>query len=178
MSPKKYLSTSHSHVIEFSDLVVVKIESLMMLCERSTSRSREQSTKTQIKQRGHVSLSYSQNNKILWWSNMADICLRNSRGAQRFVGFFLNCSVRVLIGWASNSIISKFGPRDSRRLSHLHFGTAGLFNVLSVSADAIRWTSCGSLRAPFMAFSRSHAVIWPKVPAWELGGDSVSQIAW
>ena len=52
--------------------------------------------------------------------------------------FVLNCDFQVLIGGAGNSIISKFGPRDSRRLSHLHFGTAGLFNVLSVSADAIR----------------------------------------
>ena len=30
----------------------------------------------------------SRNNKIVWLSNMADIFLRNSRGAQRFVGFF------------------------------------------------------------------------------------------
>ena len=27
--------------------------------------------------------------------------LRNSRGAQRYVGFFLNCAFRTLIGWAN-----------------------------------------------------------------------------
>ena len=35
-----------------------------------------------------VCLLYSRNNKIVWLSNMADTFLRNSRGAQRFVGFF------------------------------------------------------------------------------------------
>ena len=28
------------------------------------------------------------------------ICLRNSQGAQRFVGFFLDFAFRELIGWA------------------------------------------------------------------------------
>ena len=35
-----------------------------------------------------VCLFYSQSNKSVWLSNMADILLRNSRGAQRYVGFF------------------------------------------------------------------------------------------
>ena len=34
------------------------------------------------------SLFYSQNNKIVWLSNMAEHFWRNSRGAQRFVGFY------------------------------------------------------------------------------------------
>ena len=34
-----------------------------------------------------VCLFCSQDNKIVWLSNMADTFLRNSRGAQRFVGF-------------------------------------------------------------------------------------------
>ena len=33
-------------------------------------------------------LFYSQNNKIVWLSNMAEHFWRNSRGAQRFVGFY------------------------------------------------------------------------------------------
>ena len=49
---------------------------------------------------------------------------------------------------------------------YLHFGTAGLLSALSVSAEAIRCTSWGSFRGPFIAFSRSHAAICPKVPVW------------
>ena len=45
--------------------------------------------------RTEVCLFYSQN-KILWSSN---ICLRNSRGAQRYMGIF-NCAIQVLIGCA------------------------------------------------------------------------------
>ena len=54
-------------MISFSDPVglwVIKIQ--MILCARSTSRSRERSTK-----RGS-GLFYSKNNKIAWFSNMAD----------------------------------------------------------------------------------------------------------
>ena len=49
------------HVTDFSDLVdlwVIKIKKPMILCARSTPRSREQSTKRR-------SLLYSQNNKNL-----------------------------------------------------------------------------------------------------------------
>ena len=35
----------------------------------------------------------------VWLSNMADTLLKNSRGAQRYVGFFLGCAFRMLIGW-------------------------------------------------------------------------------
>ena len=37
------------------------------------------------------------------------ICLRNSQGAQRFVGFFLDCAFRMLIGWAGRSRGSEAG---------------------------------------------------------------------
>ena len=41
------------------------------------------------------------NNKIVWLSNMADTFFlwRNVGGAQRNVGFFLDCAFRMLIGW-------------------------------------------------------------------------------
>ena len=69
----------------------------MILCARSLSRSREQSAKRRSSSENmwKVSLYYSQNNKIVWLSNMADIIFRNSGGAQRFVGF---CFLVVLFG--------------------------------------------------------------------------------
>ena len=63
----------------------------MILCTRSTSTSSEQSTKRRSRSENmrKVCLFYSQNNKIVWLSNMGrHIFLRNSWGAQRFVGFF------------------------------------------------------------------------------------------
>ena len=69
----------------------------MILCARSTSRSSEQSSHSESTWK--VCLFYSQNNKIVWLSNVANTILRNSRGAQRFVGFFLDCAFRTLIGW-------------------------------------------------------------------------------
>ena len=63
----------------------------MILCARSTSRSSEQSTKHRSRREINrkVCSFYSQNNKIVWLSNMADtFFVWNSRGAQRFVGFF------------------------------------------------------------------------------------------
>ena len=65
----------------------------MILCAPITSRSHESRAR-------NVCLFYSQNNKSIWLSNMADNILRNSRGAQRCMGFFLDCIFRVLIGWA------------------------------------------------------------------------------
>ena len=61
----------------------------MLLCARSTSRSREQSTnrRSHSENMWKVCLFFSQNNKIVWLSNMADTFLRNLRCAQRFVGF-------------------------------------------------------------------------------------------
>ena len=65
----------------------------MILCARSTLRSREQS-----KKRGTCE-STVKITKSLRLSNVTDIYLRNSWGAQRFVGFFPLYSLRVLIGW-------------------------------------------------------------------------------
>ena len=49
----------------------------MILCARSLSRSREQSAKRRSSSENmwKVSLYYSQNNKIVWLSNMADTFL-------------------------------------------------------------------------------------------------------
>ena len=63
----------------------------MIHCGRSTSRSREQSMKRRSRSENmwKICLFYSQNNKIVWLSNMADtFFLRNLGGAQRNVGFF------------------------------------------------------------------------------------------
>ena len=38
--------------------------------------------------------------------------MSNSRGAQRFVGFFLDCAFRMLIGWACRSRGSEAGWDD------------------------------------------------------------------
>ena len=83
----------------FFDLVDLWV---MILCARSTSRSREQSTKRRSRSENmwKVCLFYSQNNKIVWLSNMADTFWRNSRGAQRFVGFSWSCfSDADWLGW-------------------------------------------------------------------------------
>ena len=49
----------------------------MILCARSTSRSREQNTKCRSRSENvrKVCLSYSQNNKIVWLSNVANTFL-------------------------------------------------------------------------------------------------------
>ena len=39
---------------------------------------------------------------------------RNSRGAQRFVGFFLNYAFRMLIGWATNSDNTSSGHIENK----------------------------------------------------------------
>ena len=71
-------------------LWVIKKKKAMILCARSKSRSSEQSTnrRSLSENMGKVCLFYSQNNRIFWLSNMADIFLRNSQVAQRFVDFF------------------------------------------------------------------------------------------
>ena len=67
----------------------------MILCARCTSRSNEQSTKNKLPSENmwKVCLFFSQNNKIVWLSNMAEHFWRNSRSAQRFVCFFLDCAL-------------------------------------------------------------------------------------
>ena len=80
------------------------IKKPIILRVRRTSKSNEQSTKciSHTVNMRKICLFYSPNNKIVWLENMADTLLRNSRGAQRFVGFcFLHCAFRVLIGRAS-----------------------------------------------------------------------------
>ena len=66
------------HMIGFSDLVdfwVMKVKKKpMILCARSMSRSREQRTKCRSSSENtwKVCLFYSQNNKVVWLSNMTD----------------------------------------------------------------------------------------------------------
>ena len=65
-----WLKLGKSHVIGFTDVVdlwVTKIKKLMILCARSTSRSREQRTKRRSRSENvrMAGLFYSQNNKIL-----------------------------------------------------------------------------------------------------------------
>ena len=86
----------------------------MILCARSTSRSSEQITKHRYRSKNmqKMCLFYSQVNKIVWLSNMADTILTNSRGAQRYVGFlFLGC---WLAGLAANSVhVDKNGAENA-----------------------------------------------------------------
>ena len=75
----------------------------MILCARSTSRSREQSTKHRSRSENmrKVCLFCSQNNKILWLSNMAVTFLDKFTKSARVGGpYFLDCAFRMLIGWA------------------------------------------------------------------------------
>ena len=92
-----------NHLIGFSDLVdlwVIKIKKPMILCACSTSRSREQSTKY-ADHTARTCLFYSHNNKIVWLSNMEDTFLEKFTSCAKVCGIcFLNCALRVLIGWA------------------------------------------------------------------------------
>ena len=94
---KHWLVTSCCHTIAFSDLVdlwVIKMKKPMILCARSTSRSREQNM-------WKVCYFYGQNKKIAWLSNMADRFLEKFMRCAKVHGlFFLDCSFRMLIGWA------------------------------------------------------------------------------
>ena len=67
-----------------------------------------------------VCLFYSQNNKIVWFSNMADTFWRNLRVAQRFVGFlFLDCAFGMLIGGADK--LRSRGSNSLGTLGHIQF---------------------------------------------------------
>ena len=86
------LSSRRSVESEFEtvDLWVIKIfKKPMILCARSTSRSSEQCKKrrSRSENKRKVCLFYNQNNKIVWLSNSRHMFLKNSPGAQRFVGF-------------------------------------------------------------------------------------------
>ena len=75
------------------------IKKPMILCARSTSVEITWTEhEAQIKQREHVKglFFYSQNNKTVWLSNMADSFTRR----KCLWAFFLDCAFRVLIGWA------------------------------------------------------------------------------
>ena len=75
----------------------------MILCPRSTSRSRELSTKCRSRSENvwKVCLVYSQNNKIIWLSNMTDTFSEKfTRCAEVCGRFFLYCAFRTLIGYA------------------------------------------------------------------------------
>ena len=81
-------------VIGLSDLIdlwVIKIKKPMILCARSTSRSREQSTKRRSRSESMltVCLFYNQNNKIVWLSNMADTFLEKFTSCAKVCGLFL-----------------------------------------------------------------------------------------
>ena len=83
----------HFHVIGFSDLVdlwVIKLKKPMILCARSTSRSREQRTKRRLSSENtwKVCLFCSENNTILWWPNMADTFLEKFTRCARVYGPF------------------------------------------------------------------------------------------
>ena len=91
----------------FSDLVdlwVVKIKKSMILCARSTWRSSEQAKRIEnasakrIMQREREKFVYS----LVKITRLTDYQTwrTHSRGAQRHVGFFLDCALRMLIGWA------------------------------------------------------------------------------
>ena len=65
---------SYDRISDLVDLWVIKIKKPMILCAHSTSRSREQNTKRRSSSENtwKVCLFYSQNNKIVWLSNMAN----------------------------------------------------------------------------------------------------------
>ena len=85
-----------------------KIKKPMILCARSTSRSREQSTKRRSRSENmqKVCLFSNENNKSCDYQTWQTHLLRNSRGAQRYVGFFLLLIVFVGCWLASTHIWS------------------------------------------------------------------------
>ena len=97
------------HVIGSSDPVdvwVIKIKKPMILCASSTSRSREQSTKRR---------SHSENVQCVWLSNMADTFFWENHEVRKGLwAFFLDCTLRMLIGWAGK--LRSRGCRDTQML--------------------------------------------------------------
>ena len=102
---------------------------------------------------GNICLFYSQNNKIVCLSNMADICLRNARGAQGCVGFF--SWLCLLIGWAGKL-------RSSLRSS-----------VMCDSAEGITWLLllllCLQTRGGEIPNSWAHCLYANKAPCPAVG---------
>ena len=93
-------------MIGFDDLVdlwVIKIKKPMILCARSTSRSREQKTKRRSRSESMrtVCLFYSQNNKIGMIIKHSRHIIWEIHGVCKGLwDFFLDCAFRMLIGWA------------------------------------------------------------------------------
>ena len=102
---------------DFVDFWVINIKEPMNLCARSTSTSSAQSKKRKSHSENirKVCLLYTQNNKIVWLSYMADIlfvCLFVCLFVlflffEKFTGcakvckhFFLDCAFPLMIGWA------------------------------------------------------------------------------
>ena len=83
------LSAVHSYDLYHIHFTLRKHEKSMILWAHPTSRSREQSPKRRSRSENmwKVCLFYSQNNKIIRFSNRADT---SSQGAQRYVGFFFS----------------------------------------------------------------------------------------
>ena len=85
------------HMIGFSDLVdlwVIGTKKPMILCARSTSRSREQNTKRRSSSENmwKVCLFYSHNNKMVWLSNMAGTFVWKIHEVRKSMwAFFLSC---------------------------------------------------------------------------------------
>ena len=74
----------------------------MILCALSTSISHEQRTKRRRSSENmwKVCLFYSQNNKIVWLSNVADTFWGKFTRCAKVCGFFFSTAFRMLIGWA------------------------------------------------------------------------------
>ena len=84
---------SGTECVGLSDLVdlwVTTIKKPMILCARSASRSREQSTKRRSHSENtrEVCLFYSQNNKLLWLSNMSDTFFEKCTRCAKVWGLF------------------------------------------------------------------------------------------
>ena len=89
------------HLIGFSDLVglwVIKIKKPMILCAPSTPRSREARNAARTRERFVYSIVKI--TRFLWLSNMADIFSEIQEVRKGLWAFFLDCAIRVLIGWA------------------------------------------------------------------------------
>ena len=77
-------------ISDLVDLWVIKIKKSMILCARSTSRSREQNTKRRSRSENmwKVCLFYSHNKKIAWLSNVADTCFEKFTKRAKVCGLF------------------------------------------------------------------------------------------
>ena len=93
-SENQHEVNNNTHVVGISDLIdlwVIKIKKPIILSTHSTLRSSEQSTKCRSRSKNMQRFVYSIVKITVFYDNilnMADTCLRNSRGLQRYVGFF------------------------------------------------------------------------------------------